>query len=190
MPKNIKITKDNILDVAFTIAREKGINAVSNREIAKRLECSIRPIYYQFKNVDELNSELYERIESYFYKFIMDNIVEGIPKYKQSGVNYVRFAREEKNLFKILFMSGSDSFMEEFITKDKQNFDELAKIVKLSTKLDDEEALGFHAKMWIFTHGIATLAATNTIKFSDEQIGNLLTYEFNALLKMEKEERK
>ncbi len=188
MPKNIKIAKNDILDAAFTIAREKGINAVSNREIAKKLDCSIRPIYYQFKNVEELYKDLYEKIEKYFYKFIMDNIVEGIPKYKQSGVNYVRFAREEKELFKILFMSDSDSFMEEFITKDKQDFDELAKIIKLSTKLDDKEALGFHAKMWIFTHGIATLSATNTIKFSDEQIGDLLTYEFNALIKMEKEE--
>ena len=58
LPKTLKITKEMILDTAFDIAKEEGMNQVSNREIAKRLNSSIRPIYYQFSNTEELKKEL------------------------------------------------------------------------------------------------------------------------------------
>ena len=53
MPTQIKISKEMILDAAFSIVREYGIEKLSNRELANKLKCSIRPIYYQFKNVEE-----------------------------------------------------------------------------------------------------------------------------------------
>ena len=93
MSKEVKITKDMILEAAFDIVREKGLEEVSNRSIAKRLECSIRPIYYQFNNSDELKKELYNKIEKYFYKYIMDNMIDNIPYYRQVGINYIKFAR-------------------------------------------------------------------------------------------------
>ena len=185
MPTTLKITKEKILDAAFSIARSYGINKVSNREIAKRLNCSIRPIYYQFKNVDELNKELYVKIEKFFYKFIMDNMIDTMPLYKQVGINYIKFAREETNLFKFLFMTRSDLIPKEFISKDQEDFKELVKLIKISTKLSDKDVESFHIKMWIFTHGIATLSANNTVEFNDEQISHLLSLEFQALMLLE-----
>ena len=82
MPTTIKISKQMILDAAFEIAREKGVDQISNRELAKILNCSIRPIYYQFKNVEELNKELNEKIEEYFFSYLINNVIEGILKYK------------------------------------------------------------------------------------------------------------
>ena len=82
MPTTIKISKQMISDAAFEIAREKGVDQISNRELAKILNCSIRPIYYQFKNVEELNKELNEKIEEYFFSYLINNVIEGIPKYK------------------------------------------------------------------------------------------------------------
>ena len=58
MPTKIKISKDMILDAAFEIVRKDGIEKLSNRELANKLKCSIRPIYYQFENVDEMQQEL------------------------------------------------------------------------------------------------------------------------------------
>ncbi len=185
MPTTLKITKEKILDAAFSIARSYGVNKVSNREIAKRLNCSIRPIYYQFKNVDELNKELYVKIEKFFYKFIMDNMIDTMPLYKQVGINYIKFAREETNLFKFLFMTRSDLIPKEFISKDQEDFKELVKLIKISTKLSDKDVESFHIKMWIFAHGIATLSANNTVEFNDEQISHLLSLEFQALMLLE-----
>lgn len=185
MSKEVRITKDMILEAAFDIAREKGLEEVSNRSIAKRLECSIRPIYYQFNNSDELKKELYNKIEKYFYKHIMDNMIDNIPYYRQVGINYIKFAREEKNFFKILFMSKSDYLPEGFVSKSEDDFKEISKLIKMSTKLNDKDIKSFHIKMWMFTHGIATLLATDTILLTEEQISNLLSSQFQALMLLE-----
>ena len=185
MSKEVKITKDMILEAAFDIVREKGLEEVSNRSIAKRLECSIRPIYYQFNNSDELKKELYTKIEKYFYKYIMDNMIDNIPYYRQVGINYIKFAREEKNFFKILFMSKSDYLPEGFVSKSEDDFKEISKLIKMSTKLNDDDIKSFHIKMWMFTHGIATLLATDTVLFTEEQISNLLSSQFQALMLLE-----
>lgn len=182
MSKSVTITKDMILATAFDIARKKGLDGISNRELAKKLNCSIRPIYYQFENVDELYKELYIEIEKYFYKFLMDNMNDEMPKYKQVGINYIKFAKEEKELFKILFMSKIDLGLNDFIAKDMEDFKELSKLIKISTNLNDEDIESFHIKMWVFSHGLATLVASSTINISDEQLKQLLSLEFQALM--------
>ena len=185
MPTTLKITKDKILDAAFSIAREKGIECVSNRELAKKLNSSIRPIYYQFKNVEELNKELYIKIEKYFYSYILENMTDDMPKYKQVGINYIKFAKNENNLFKILFMSGSKYVPKEFILQEDEDFKEIAKLIKVSTKLSDKDIKTFQTKMCMFSHGIATLVASHTVSLSDEQIKELLSLEFQALMLLE-----
>lgn len=182
MSKNVTITKEMILASAFDIVREKGLEGISNRELAKKLNCSIRPIYYQFQNVEELYNELYVEIEKYFYKFLMDNMNDDMPKYKQVGINYIKFAKEEKEFFKILFMSEIDLGLNDFIAKDMEDFKELSKLIKISTNLNDEDIESFHIKMWIFSHGLATLVASSTLNISDKQLKQLLSLEFQALM--------
>ena len=185
MPKQIKISKEMILDAAIEIARKDGLDKISNRELANKLKCSIRPIYYQFQNVEEMQKELYQKIEKYFYNFLMDNMIDGIPKYKQIGINYIKFAKKENKLFQILFMSELGLSPSAFVTKSGDDYKEIEKMVKLSTNLDDEDIKKFHTKMWIFSHGLASLVANNTIKLTDEQIAKLLSYEFQALMLLE-----
>lgn len=182
MSKNVTITKEMILVSAFDIVREKGLEGISNRELAKKLNCSIRPIYYQFQNVEELYNELYIEIEKYFYRFLMDNMNDDMPKYKQVGINYIKFAKEEKEFFKILFMSEVDLGLNDFIAKDMEDFKELSKLIKISTNLNDEDIESFHIKMWIFSHGLATLVASSTLNISDKQLKQLLSLEFQALM--------
>ena len=184
MSKPTKITKEIILEKALEIIRTQGIEKVSNREIAKKLNSSIRPIYYQFKNSEELYNELLMKMETYFYSFLLDNEIEDIPKYKQIGINYIKFAKEETNIFKALFMKKNNLVVENFIGQIKE-FKEIEKFVKVSTNLKNEEIKSFHVKMWIFTHGLATLVASNTINFNDQQIRDLLSYEFQALMLLE-----
>ena len=185
LPTTTKITKEMIINTAFEIAREKGFEKISNRELAKKMNCSIRPIYYQFKNVEELNKELYKKIERYFYEFLIDNMIKDVPLYKQIGINYIKFAIAENNLFKFLFMTEIKDEPSAFITTDEKGFEELVKAIKISTKLSDKDIKSFHIKMWIFAHGIATLSATKSVKFTDEQIQDLLSQEFQALMLLE-----
>lgn len=185
MPTTIRITKEMILNAAFDITRNEGIEKLSNREIAKKMNCSIRPIYYQFKNSEELYKELYNKINSYFYDFIMKNIVDDIPHYKQIGINYIKFAQEETNLFKVLFMSPARNLPNAFVETDKTGFAGVVAAIKLSTHLSDKDIKSFHTKMWIFVHGIATLTVSKSVKFTEEQIRDLLSQEFQALMLLE-----
>ena len=185
MPTKIRISKDMILDAAFEIVRKDGIEKLSNRELANKLKCSIRPIYYQFENVEEMQKELYKKIEHYFYKFLLDNMVEGIPKYKQIGINYIKFAKKEKKLFQTLFMSDIGLTPDAFVSKAGDDYKEIEKLVKISTNLKEKDIKDFHTKMWIFSHGIATLVACGTVKLTESQIQELLSYEFQALMLLE-----
>ena len=185
MPTKIRISKEMILDAAFEIVKQEGMEKLSNRELANKLKCSIRPIYYQFENVEEMQKELYLKIEQYFYKFILDNMVEGIPKYKQVGINYIKFAKKEKKLFQTLFMSDIGLSPNAFVSKDGEDYKEIEKLIKISADIKEEDIKDFHTKMWIFCHGIATLVANDTIKLTDNQIQDLLSYEFQALMLLE-----
>ena len=185
MPTKIRISKDMILNTAFEIVRKYGMEKLSNRELANKLKCSIRPIYYQFQNVEEMQKELYLKIEQYFYRFLLDNTIEGIPQYKQVGINYIKFAQKEKKLFQILFMSNAELTPDAFVSKAGEDYKEIEKLIKLSTNLKEEDIKDFHTKMWIFCHGIATLVANGTVKLTDNQIQELLSQEFQALMLLE-----
>ena len=185
MPTKIKISKDMILDTAFEIVKKDGIEKLSNRELANKLNCSIRPIYYQFKNVEELKKELYVKVEKYFYKFLLDNMNDDMPKYKQVGINYIRFAKKEKKLFQTLFMNDVGLRPSAFATKIGKEYKEIEKLIKISTNLNEDDIKQFHTKMWIFCHGIATLVANNTVVLTDAQVQQLLSYEFQALMLLE-----
>ena len=185
MPKKIKISKDMILEAAFEIVKNDGMEKLSNRELANKLNCSIRPIYYQFENVEDMQKELYKKIEKYFYKFLMDYMVDDIPKYKQIGINYIKFAKKEKKLFQTLFMSEFGLTPNAFISKEGKDYKEIEKLIKISTNLKNNDIKDFHTKMWIFCHGIATLVANNTINLTEDQIEQLLSYEFQALMLLE-----
>ena len=185
MPTKIRISKDMILEAAFEIARQDGMEKLSNRELANKLKCSIRPIYYQFENVEEMQKELYIKIEKYFYKFLLDNMTEGIPQYKQVGINYIKFAKQEKKLFQTLFMGDTGLTPDAFVSKDGHDYEEIAKLIKISTNLKDNDIKDFHTKMWIFCHGIATLVANDTIKLTDDQTQELLSSQFQALMLLE-----
>lgn len=181
----VRIQKEDILQTAFEIVRKEGMDKLSVRNIAKKMNCSVQPIYYQFKNFKELQKELCLKIEKYFYRFVMKHSNKDIPIYKQVGINYIKFAKSESKLFQILFMTESSLTPREFVTQDIEDFKELEKIINVSTNLSDDNLKEFHVKMWIFTHGIASLVANNTCNLTDDQISQLLTYGFQAFMLLE-----
>lgn len=54
MPLKPKFTKEQIIDSAFQIAKEEGIDKITIRKVANHLGSSSAPIYVNFKDVQEL----------------------------------------------------------------------------------------------------------------------------------------
>lgn len=188
MPPPIKIKKEDILNAAYEIVRVEGMEAINARRLAKHLHCSIQPIFYQFKNMEELKEELLKKIMLTYQKYLTDHLDQPLP-YKEIGKGYIRFAKEEPILFRIMFMSEIHISPQSFLSRD-ENCCGIDKYVGESTQLAEDKIESFHLKMWIFTHGIATMLATKTCDFTEEEISLILTEEFQALMLLEKEKAK
>ncbi len=184
MLKNPKVTKENMIDACLEIVRCDGIKGVNVRKIADKLNCSVQPIYYQFGSMEELKKIVTDRIIQIYKEYMEKNLDKESP-YKQIGINYIRFAKEEPKLFQLLFMTKTNLSSKNFMTSD-ESFENIKKYAKESTGLDDKEVTNYHVRMWIFTHGIACLVAMGTCIFSDEEISVMLTDEFKALNLLEK----
>lgn len=185
MPAKKQITKEKILENALQLVREKGFDELNVRSLAKRCNCSTQPVYLSFNGMDELKDELLKKISEMFDNRIEREIAEGkYPEYKATGMGYLFFAREEKELFKLLLMrSRSDESDWE-----KTSFDISTSIIMKNYGLNKDAASKLHAEMWIFVHGIATMLATGYLDWDNQTISEMITDIFNGLTNKKQEQ--
>lgn len=190
MPPKVKITKEDVLSAAFDLVRQGGMAALNARAIAKALRCSTQPIFRVFDSMEDLRGAVMGRIgeaySDYFDSYIQKQ--DG-PPYKATGLAYIHFAKDEKELFKILFMRDRTG---EGRMETDHSFDVAVERIMAATGLDYETASRFHLDMWVFVHGIATMLATSYLDLGDELISELMTdaYEgFVPLFQKKNEDR-
>ena len=182
MPPNAKIDRQNILQAAFVLVRENGTDAVTARNIARKLRCSTQPIFRIYANMDALKKELYVYTNKFFEQYLTVQCDEGTAFFN-IGFRYIQFAKEEKNLFKMMFMSGrvqSDNLIELFTSDENVG---IMKTIPDFSKYTDRQIKSLFLKIAFFTHGIAALVAANEIEFDSHAVGKLLTDLFHALIK-------
>ncbi len=181
MPPKIRITEEAILDAAIAITRENGIASVNARELAKSLGCSIQPVFRSFQSMDNLKKDICKKAESIFDNYTRQGMERHRIPFLGVGLAYIDFAKKEKNLFKLLFMS--DEF------KGKSLFDmikgdenqEIVEMISGMTGLEQEKAEQLFVDIWLITHGIASMVATNDCDFSEEQIVKILMDTFSGI---------
>lgn len=173
MPRNFMFTKEEVVAAALELARESGMEAVTARSLGAKLKSSSKPIFSLFRNMEEVQRAVIEAASKLYQSYLREDMESGIyPPYKASGMAYIRFAGEEKELFKLLFMR------ERSREENMQGEAELAPIIAIvrkNTGLGEEEAKLFHLEMWMFTHGIATTIATSYFEWDMELISRILT---------------
>lgn len=178
MPAKKLISRQTLLDAALQIVRENGMEELNMRSLAKRCNCSTQPIYLSFKGADELKAELTEKITEEFNKFIEKQISSGeYPEYKAIGMGYIKFAVEESELFKYLFMRNRTR---EY-GFERNSFDKSTFVVMKNYGLYEGEAVKLHTEMWVFVHGIATMLATGYLDWDWKTISEMVTDVFNGL---------
>jgi AcrR family transcriptional regulator len=170
MPAKKQITKKMILTAALELLREGGIKAVNVKALARRLNCSTQPIYLSFVGMDELRMEL--TIEAVDF-FIQSMECGDTSKANLFGMSYICFAKEEKELFRYLFMRSNA------LTEIKEA---LAPMMEYSISALMEQYHISHAKadylhdqLWMHTHGIASMVATDFCVWNTEKIEEMLS---------------
>lgn len=165
MSAKVKITKDVIIDAGFEIVREEGEEKLSVRNIAKRLGCSTQPIMYCYPKTDVLRSDILEKANAYHTKFLARSNEDNENILIYIGMNYIRFAEEEKNLFRFIFLSDKNegSGMADII-----NNEDILKLVAGRSGIRPEQAKDVFESLFVSFHGYATMIAYKMIEFDEK----------------------
>lgn len=182
MPPKVKVTREAIVNTAVEIVRKQGAEALNARAIAAILKCSTQPIFSNFATMQELRLAVVAEADKMCSDYICREVESGIyPPYKASGMAYIRFAKEETELFKLLYMRDRAG---ENVPKELEFGQQMEDIVHTSTGLDGDTAKLFHLEMWAYVHGIATMFATGFVDLPWELVSRMLT---DAYLGMRKQ---
>ena len=122
MPPKPKYTKEEIVNAAYELTREKGIDAVVAREVGKRLNTSASPIFTVWNSMEELKEEVWKLAKQKYQEY-MEDIFDYASAFKEFGMRWVRFAAEEPNLYRLLFLSKRDTHNP--YTRFKQDFESI-----------------------------------------------------------------
>lgn len=182
MPPTVRFTRDAVLHAACQLMRREGMEALNARAIAKELGGSTQPIFRLFTNMEDLHRELILYVARQFQVHAEADMAQSDSPYIQLCTTYLLYGRDEPELFKLLFMRDRVS---EGQYSDQTNFNLVFNIIKKETPLDDETALRFFERTWLFIHGLAVCIATKYIPCQDERyLISMVKEAYNAAVKM------
>ena len=181
MPPKVKVTKEDIIHTAVTIVRNSGAQAINARTVAAALNCSTQPVFSNFATMEELRLAVVEQADCLCQAYMRREMESGkYPAYKASGMAYIRFAKEEKELFKLLYMRDRSG---EVIPEEAGLTGEMQTMVQNNTGLDETDAKLFHLEMWAYVHGIAAMFATGFLNLEWDLVSRMLTDAYQGLRK-------
>ena len=178
------ITIQNILDTAFAMTREEGFVNVTARRVAAKAGCSTQPIFRVYKNMDELLDAVYAQAATFFQDYYSLYPRTGKTPFANLGMAYIAFAREEKHLFELLFVSDNSrkKSMYELLNGDAGN---VVYEINLARVMGCPDSGDLFMKMWIFIHGAACMSLTGDYDLTDKQTLELLERSYKAFAGMQ-----
>lgn len=179
MPPKFKFTREQIVAAALEVTRKKGITGLTARGLAAELGSSAKPIFGLFQNMEEVQREVVSAANTLYQSYIKKGMADNkFPPYKASGIAYIQFAKEEKELFKLLFMRDRT---DEKIEENREEIRPILDLIMKNLGIDENEAYFFHLELWLYVHGIATMIATNYLEWDIEFIDKALTDAYQGL---------
>ena len=181
MPAVRKVSKEQIIDAAVDVLRDDGFSAINARSVAKKLGCYTQPIYFSFRNMEELKAALTERAIQMHTQRVRDSlrIHEGNDsRYSSYGMGFVKFAAEEKQLFRWLYLEGEQlgPYQNDVLTS------EVISVITEEFGCEEDVARRFHQDMVYFTYGLAILANTDHLHLTEAELCEAFRREFRALI--------
>ena len=187
MPPKAKFTKEQITKAALCVVSEKGAQALTAKELGAALGTSTTPIFTVFNSMQEVQDAVMlaamERFEEYAHKAAHLG-----PVFKQIGMQMILFAKEEPKLYQLIFMSSISEAQtfDDIYAHLGSLADECLNVLQKDYDLSKADAKTLFEHVWIHTFGIGALCATGVCDFSHEQIAEMLTQDFTAMMMLMK----
>ena len=179
MPPKSRVTREMIVDAAMGIVREAGLEALNARAIAQKLGCSTQPVMYHFATMEDLKHVVYSRVDRFHTEYLMRCPDDQDP-ILSIGLNYIRFAVEEPQLFRFLFQSG---YAEENSLLEMVDSEELIPVLAAMREgagLSMQKTRNVFIIVALFAHGYASIIANNHLEFDEKLIAEHLERTWNG----------
>lgn len=177
MARKESITMQDILNTAFDMAKEEGFENVTARKVAAKAGCSTQPIFRVYKNMEELWEAVYEKAITFFRDYYDLYPRTSVVPFVNLGMAYIAFAREEKHLFRLLFLSGNENKKSLYEILNGEAGNVLIEINR-AAKEGCKNSQGMFMRMWLFIHGAACMSLTGDYDLSDAETRKLLEQEY------------
>ena len=187
MPPKAKFSREQITKAALSVVSEKGAQALTAKELGAALGTSTTPIFTVFNSMQEVQDAVMlaamERFEEYAHKTAHLG-----PVFKQVGMQMILFAKEEPKLYQLIFMSSISEAQtfDDIYAHLGSVADECLDVLQKDYDLSKDNAKTLFEHVWIHTFGIGALCATGVCDFSHEQIAEMLTQDFTAMMMLMK----
>ncbi len=189
MPPKAKFTKEEIIAAALEIVERDGVDALTARSLGAALGSSARPIFTVFENMDEVHAEIKAAAKK-LYESYEDEGMSGENAFKGSGTGYIRFAAEHKKLFQLLFMRERKNVpaLDNVLFEIDDYSEKIVNSVMTEYGFGRDTSMEIYRHLWIYSHGIAALIATNVCRFTDGEISRMLTEVCSSIIRKFKAE--
>ena len=188
MPPKTRISKEMIISAAVELIRESGFESVNARAVASRLNCSTQPVLYHFDTIESLKRAAYAQINHLHSEYLMQTSADEDP-ILSIGLNYIRFAVKEPQLFRFLFQSG---YAQESSLLDVIDCDEIRPILESMQEgagLNMEQTKRVFMTVALFTHGYASMIANHALEYDEKAIALQLEQTWDSMVLAAVQER-
>lgn len=174
MPPRAKITKEQLLFHAYTITQELGIAAVTSRSVAKAAGCSIQPVFSHFPTMEALRRGTY----LYACNLVNDQIIStqfAEDFYNQPMGIILRLAREQPNIYELIYLSGN-LFGDE-LWETMRSWECNKKVIDFFSakyKLKGEDCRDIFERAFYLFFGIATMVAKGKLTIPNEEAAAMI----------------
>lgn len=168
-PKN-KFTREEMVMAAMRVVQKHGSAALTARAVADELGVSTQPIFTCFRTMDELKSEVRNAAERVYRDYVAEGLNARIPFFC-FGMQYIRFAKEERELYRLLFLNQGGGAIEAMESSKPIILESLMRIYNMN----EREAERLYRDMWLVVNSFGALIVTDSCPYDDEEIGKILT---------------
>ncbi|MCR4963104.1 MAG: TetR/AcrR family transcriptional regulator [Firmicutes bacterium] len=190
MPPKTRIHKDRIIQAAVEIVRQYGYENINARTVSQLLHCSTQPVMYHFATIDSLKRAAFARADQLHGEYLMD-IPEEQDPVLGIGLNYIRFAVEEPQLFRFLFQSGYAGANNLMDMIDSEDLTPVIAAMQEGAGLNRKQTKDVFLTVALFAHGYASLIANNNLEYDEKLIARHLEHCWDgAVFAATREERR
>lgn len=184
MPPRAKFSREEIVQSALALVKEEGMQALTARALGTKLASSARPIFTVFQNMEEVQQAVLEAAKKLYRDYVRKGLEER-PAFKGVGRQYILFSLQEPKLFQLLFMTEQTQIpdLSHVLPLIDESYEQILFSIQKDYGMEREKAERLYRHLWIYTHGIAVLCATNMCRFTGEEISRMMTEVCQSLMK-------